>query len=163
MPLERSDAFLDLSDPNIVLGPRKRRPTERLLENGDPLACKRVRTDMAVSDACPSTPSSSMPPLARPGPIGRPMLQVTRRPNPRQASLSSSMSPPTCPMPSPTCQPNPSSDDGTSDGAQAIMVEESDESDKEEGGDEASDEQEVTDEDDNAELGTWSITFVYFC
>lgn len=43
MPLERSNAILDLSDPNLVLGPRKRRPTERLLENGDPLVRKKAR------------------------------------------------------------------------------------------------------------------------
>ena len=42
MPLKRSDAILDLSDPNIVLGPCKRHPTERLLENGDPLVCKKA-------------------------------------------------------------------------------------------------------------------------
>jgi hypothetical protein len=55
MPLERSDAILDLSDPNIALGLHKRRPTERLLENGDPLACKKGRraqasTGVMVSD-----------------------------------------------------------------------------------------------------------------
>ena len=42
MPLERTDAILDLSDPSIVIGPRKRHPTERLLENGDPLVYKRA-------------------------------------------------------------------------------------------------------------------------
>ena len=51
MPLQRSDAIADLSDPNIILGPRKRRPTEHLLENGDPLAHKKARND-----------SNSMPP-----------------------------------------------------------------------------------------------------
>jgi len=70
MPLERSDAILDLSDPNIVLGQRKRRPTERLLENGDPLACKKGRkvlisTDVTVSDGSADTdklkPSSTSP------------------------------------------------------------------------------------------------------
>jgi len=45
MPIERQNAVLDLSDPNIVLGPRKRRATERLLENGDPLAAKKKRSD----------------------------------------------------------------------------------------------------------------------
>jgi hypothetical protein len=76
MLLERSDAILDLSDPNIVLGPCKCRPTEHLLENGDPLACKKGRkvltsTDVTVSDGSadtdklkpsltsPSIPSSS--------------------------------------------------------------------------------------------------------
>jgi hypothetical protein len=31
-------------DPDIVDGPRKRRPTERVLENGDPLSHKRSKT-----------------------------------------------------------------------------------------------------------------------
>ena len=48
MPLERCDAILDLSDPNIVLGPRKRRATERLLENGDPLAWKKKKMDLST-------------------------------------------------------------------------------------------------------------------
>jgi len=43
MPLQRSDAILNLSDPNIVLRPCKRRPTECLLENWDPLASKKVK------------------------------------------------------------------------------------------------------------------------
>ena len=43
MPLKRSNAILDLSDPNLVLGPCKHRPTECLLENGDPLVCKKAR------------------------------------------------------------------------------------------------------------------------
>ena len=48
MPLERSDALLDLSDPNIVLGPCKHCATECLLENGNPLAYKKSK---AVSSA----------------------------------------------------------------------------------------------------------------
>jgi hypothetical protein len=77
MPLERSDAILDLSDPNIVLGPRKCRPTEHLLDNGDPLACKKGRrvhisTGVTVSDDSvnrdklrPSSASPSMPPSSQ--------------------------------------------------------------------------------------------------
>jgi hypothetical protein len=57
MPLERSYAVSDLSNPDIVLGPRKRRPTERLLENGDPLVCKKKKVVHALS---------SMPPPAHP-------------------------------------------------------------------------------------------------
>jgi hypothetical protein len=57
-------------------------------------------------------------------------------------------------MPQQTCQANPSSDDGPSDGAQAITVEDNNDSDEEEGGNDASDEREATDEDDDAELGT---------
>src|SRR5260221_5075309 len=62
MPLERSDAILDLSDPNIVMGPRKRRPTERLLDNGDPLVRKKAR-NKGIPD---NHTLSSMPPPARP-------------------------------------------------------------------------------------------------
>jgi len=58
MPLQRSDAILDLSDPNIVLGPRKCHPTEHLLENGDPLASKKVKYIL-----------SSMPTLTCPMPM----------------------------------------------------------------------------------------------
>jgi len=45
MPLKRSNAILDLSDPNLVLGPRKHRPTECLLENRDLLVCKKARNN----------------------------------------------------------------------------------------------------------------------
>jgi hypothetical protein len=42
MPL-LSNTKPDTPDLNVVQGPRKRRPTQRLHENGDPLACKRPR------------------------------------------------------------------------------------------------------------------------
>jgi len=45
MPIERQNAILDLSDPNIILGPRKHHATECLLENSDPLATKKKRSD----------------------------------------------------------------------------------------------------------------------
>jgi len=45
MPIERQNAILDLSDPNIILGPCKHRATEHLLENGDPLATKKKQSD----------------------------------------------------------------------------------------------------------------------
>ena len=127
LPLERSDAILDLSDPNIVLGPCKHHPTERLLENGDPLACKKARTDMSTAMAD---------------------LAVSR-----SSSISRSVH--TTPMPSSsplTCSTDPaqSSDDQSSDGAQVIMV---DDNSDEEGSDD-SNEGEVTEEDDEAELGT---------
>jgi hypothetical protein len=70
MVLERSDAILNLSDPNIVLGPCKYHPTKCLLENRDPLACKKGRkvltsTDVTVSDGSVDTdklkPSSTSP------------------------------------------------------------------------------------------------------
>jgi hypothetical protein len=43
MSLERSNAILDLSDSNLILGPCKHHPTEHLLENSDPLASKKQR------------------------------------------------------------------------------------------------------------------------
>jgi len=55
MLLQRSDAIPDLSDPNIILGPRKRRPTKCLLENGDPLVRKKARNN-----------ANSMPPPTHP-------------------------------------------------------------------------------------------------
>ena len=68
MPLQRSDAILDLSDPNIVLGPRKRCPTERLLENGDPLVCKKAKHSL------PSVPTPT------------PLMLVDTIPNPGQTT-----------------------------------------------------------------------------
>jgi hypothetical protein len=71
MPLERSNAILDLSNPNIVLGPRKHRPTERLLDNRDPLACKKGRRVTVSDDSVnrdklrPSSASPSMPPSSQ--------------------------------------------------------------------------------------------------
>jgi len=70
MLLEKWDAILDLSDPNIILGPHKHRPTERLLGNGDLLVCKKkkdqdgVSTGMTVSSATDNGNHilSSMPP-----------------------------------------------------------------------------------------------------
>jgi hypothetical protein len=110
MPLERSDALFDLSDPTIILGPRKRRPTERVLENGDPLVCKKARKMQAETSTHPihTTPPSSQ-------------------------SINSTES----------------NHDQTSDGTPAIVIDDSRE-DSEEG----SDGGEITDEDDEAELGT---------
>jgi hypothetical protein len=60
MSLQRSEAIPDLlSDPNIVQGPRKRRPTERVLENGDPLARKKAKVP-SVSTARNKSPASSV-------------------------------------------------------------------------------------------------------
>ena len=149
MPLERSDAIVNLSDPTMVVGPCKRRPTERLLENGDPLTCKRARNSAAVTVRNASTDkenwsSSPMPPPTR---------------MPPSAHLAHPTPMPTRPNhPTPAIQPNPGrttdsteiSDSGTSDGAWAIVVEDSD---GEETDNEGSDKGEVTDEDDDAELG----------
>src|SRR5260221_1425816 len=130
MPLERSNAILDLSDPNTVLGPRKRRPTERVLENGDPLACKRVRTaeGSIAADKEDRTLSLTLLPTHLPH----------TAPNPKQATNDAE-----------------GGDDRTSDGPQAIVVEDS-------ASDEGSDEGEVTEDDDDAELGMCSITLLYF-
>jgi len=126
MPLERSNAILDLSDPNIVIGPRKRRPTERLLENGDPLVCKKARNKGTLDNR---TSSSMLPPA-----------------HPRQATNSTGST---------------HGDDTTSDGAEAIAVDDKEESHGGDGGGEGSNEGEATDEDDDAELGAYSMTLVY--
>jgi hypothetical protein len=112
MPLERCDAIPDLSDPNIILGPRKHCPTECVLENGDPLACKKGRRAHAST-----------------------------------ADVSADKEGLTIDTDSAE-----SSDDQASGGIQVIVVDYSN--------DEGSKEREVTDEDEdnNAELGTWSDT-----
>lgn len=139
MQLERSDAVLDLSDPNIVLGPRKRRPTERVLENGDPLACKRVRKAYASSVSNAGVDKEDHTSSLIPPPT-HPTSATCTTPAPRQAANHAD-----------------SNDDSTSNGPQAIMVEESDDD-----GDEGSNEGEATDEDDDAELGACSVNLIYF-
>jgi len=59
MPLKRSDAFLELSDPNIILGPHKHHSTECVLGNGDPLACKRARNVDVSTDVSTATTVSN--------------------------------------------------------------------------------------------------------
>ena len=137
MPLERSDALLDLSDPNIVLGPRKHHATERLLENGDPLAYKKSKAvSSASADKDNHTSSSSlMPPPTHPTPTV---------PDPRQ-----------------TIKRTERSDDRASDGAQEIVVDSSEESDSADDGT-GSDEGGSTEEDDDAKLGACCITLVDF-
>jgi hypothetical protein len=132
MPLDRTDAILDLSDPNIVVGPRKRHTTKHVLENGDPLAHKKVRKESAAVTVSSDAPShmenptvSSMPPPTESTPRPtRPTLAT--RPSNMHAAVSAD------------------SDEGaseSSDGARAIVVEDSDEN-------------AATDEDDDAELCT---------
>jgi hypothetical protein len=126
LPLERSDAILDISDPNIILGPYKHRPTEHLLENGDPFASKKVRMHMSTTVAV-SKSLSSMP-------------------------LSDCLI--LMPLSSPSTYPTDSAesnDDQSSDSAQAIMVDD----DSNEEGSDNSDEGQATEEDDDAELGMW--------
>ena len=55
-----SDTQPDTPNPNIVVGPRKHCPTQRLCENGDPLACKRAR-----KGAPSATPTASVSPVLR--------------------------------------------------------------------------------------------------
>jgi hypothetical protein len=107
MPLQRSDAILDLSDPDIILGPRKRHPTKRLLENGDPLACKKARRNQAsIADVSDKEKLSlcSMPLSSHP---------IDTMPPP---TLS------TCPT-----NDTESGNDEASDGVQAIVVNNSNE------------------------------------
>ena len=119
MPLERSDAIADFSDPNIVIGPRKRRPTERVLENGDPLVRKKARNNSMLMTSPPTQPTHTMP-------------------NPGQTTNH---------VESSDCGDNVTSDEG-----QAIVVEDTDDADEEKK-DRESVEGEITDEDDDAELG----------
>ena len=136
MPLERSNAVLDLSDPNIVLGPHKRRPTERLLENGDPLAPKKKRkdeaspgnTDMAVSNVSADK--------------GKCTLSTTLQPT--QLTQSHTM---------------PCARKAVNNGERAsIIVDNKEENGK---GKHGSNEGETTDKDNDAELGVYSSILIY--
>jgi hypothetical protein len=116
MPLKRSDAIANLSDPNIIIGPRKRRPTERVLENGDPLVLKKARNESNLIPSPPTRPTHTMP-------------------NPTNHAESSDCG-----------------DNTTSDDSQAIVVEDTDDADEGKSDGETV-EGEMTDEDDDAELG----------
>jgi hypothetical protein len=72
MPLNRSDAIADLSDPNLILEPHKHCPTECLLENGDLLVCKKARNDLGS--------------MLLPSPLTHLMHLTDAMPNPRQAT-----------------------------------------------------------------------------
>jgi len=140
MPLERSNAIPDLSDPNIVLGPRKRRPTERILENGDPLTYKKAKKDnVIISHACvdKGNCTSSLMPL--------PTHLTHTVPHAMGAADNAEHN-----------------NDRSSTGAlgnKVIMVEDSDGEEDDWG----SDKEATTDEDDDAELGTCSIAVVCIC
>jgi len=58
-----SDTHPETPDPSIVLGPRKRCPTQRLRENGNPLACKRARK--GATSAAPRAGMSEVSPVLR--------------------------------------------------------------------------------------------------
>ena len=100
MPLQRSDAIANLSDPNIILGPRKRRPTKRLLENGDPLVYKKAKDNSIKENYTPS----SMP---------TPTHLAHTVPNPERTTADAASS--------------DYSDERSSNDVQAIMVDDCDE------------------------------------
>jgi len=140
MPLERSNALPDLSDPNIVIGPRKHRPTERLLENGDPLACKKVKKNPKDLENVEKHTLLSMP-LPAPTHVAHavPAMQAM------QATHSAE-----------------STNARVRDEAEAIMVEDTDE-EKTHGTDKGSvqdDEGVTTNEDDNSEMCMCPITLI---
>lgn len=82
---QSSDGQLDAPDRNIVQGPRKRRPTQRLCENGDPLACKRARKK--ASPAAPTVSNLPSAPAASVSPAQQVLEGATAR-NPPAASAS---------------------------------------------------------------------------
>ena len=140
MLLERSDAILDLSDPNVVLRPRKRCPTERLLGNRDPLVCKKKKKDQGdVSTG----------------------VTVSSATDNRNHILSSMLPPPPPPLTNQahtTLNVGQNTNHAQSHGAQAIVVDDDEEESLESDGDDE-DEGATTEEDDDAELcmcpSTW--------
>ena len=165
MPLERSDAALDLSDPNVILGPHKRHPTERVLENGDPLACKRARqakesTAVTVSNARTDKEVRTVRTLtAIPAPTHQPPLPTHQPPAPTHQPLPPTHQPQRAPNPRQATNDAEGSDDSTSE---VIMVKDSGSDERSKGSDDA-DEGEETEEDDDGELGMCSITSPYVC
>ena len=136
MLLERSDAILDLSDPNVVLGPHKRRPTECLLGNGDPLVCKKKKKDQGDVST------------------GMTVSSATDNGN----HILSSMPPPLTNQAHTALNAGQNTNHAQSHGAQAMMVDNDEEESLESDGDNE-DEGATTKEDDNAELcmcpSTW--------
>ena len=131
-----SDTQPDTPDPNIVLGPRKRRPTHRLRENGDPLAYKRARK--GAPSAAPTASASPALRVHNGGAIGAGVsAPAANRPLLLQG-----------------CDTADSSDDGASDGIdiQPIDIDDSDLEDSGEAGKSQAGSTEL-DEDDDTELG----------
>jgi len=144
MPLERSDALLDLSDPNIVIGPHKCHATKCLLENGDPLVQKKnkaVPTGMTVSSASADKDKLDNHPLSSK------LLPLTHPTH-------------TAPGPREVTNHTEGGNDKASDRAQAIVVEDSSEGESDEGT--GSDEGASTKEDDDTELGACCVVLVGF-
>ena len=130
------DTILDLSDPNIVLGPCKHYATEHLLKNSDLLAFKKKQSNqvspgnasMTVSNASGGSADKgkhTLPPRLLLTQLTHTMLRA------REATNNGE-----------------SNSNGTSDTAQAIVIEDGDKG-------------VTTDEDDDTELGACSTTLVY--
>ena len=140
MPLEWSNALLNLSDPNIILGPCKCHATECVLENGDPLILKKknaMPTGITVSSASTDKDKSDnytlslMPPL---------LTHLTHAiPGPKQATNYTE-----------------GCNNRASDRAEAIVVEDS--SDEGTGSNEGA----TTEEDDDTKLGMCCMVLVGF-
>ena len=140
MLLERSDAILDLSDPNVILGPRKRRPTEHLLGNRDPLVCKKKRKDqgdVSTGVTVSSATDNGNHILSSMLPLPLPLLT-----NQAHTALNAGQN----------------TNHAQSHGAQAIVVDDDEESLESDGDDE--DEGATTEEDDDAELCTCPSTWI---
>jgi len=138
-PLEQSDALLNLSDPNIILGPCKHCATECLLENGDPLAWKKKKTDNVSTGMTVSGASTDMDKLDNHtlSSMPLPTHPIHTTPDPRQATSSVE-----------------GCDDRASKRAQVIEVEDSSEEESDEGA--------STEEDDDVELGMCCLILVNF-
>jgi len=60
-----------MSSSDIIDGPRKRRPTERVLENGDPLSHKRTKTTSSKSTSSVINRRASVEDFEEPAPPSR--------------------------------------------------------------------------------------------
>jgi hypothetical protein len=139
MPLERCNAVLDLSDATIILGPCKCCPTECVLENGDPLASKKKRRDnVSTSDA--GVTASNITNLCVDN--GKDTVHTLSLILPLPSQLAHTLLYATQRDTVNHAQHN------DTDTANTIIVE---------------DKGAITEEDDEAELGQYSITLVYFC
>jgi len=143
MLLEKSDAILDLSDPNVILGPCKYCPTECLLGNGDPLVCKKKKKDQ--DDVSTGTMVSSTTDN------GNYILSLML-PSPPLSLINQAHT---------ALNVGQNTNHTQSHGAQAIMVDDDDEESLESHGTDE-DEGATTEENDNAELCTCSINLDYF-
>ena len=145
---QSSDGQLDAPDRNIVQGPRKRRPTQHLRENGDPLACKKARKNAASTVNNPSTASSA--PAASVSPAQQ-VLEGATATNPPAASA---------PVLLQRLDTADSNDSGVHTGLDALVIDVDDsnlEDSREDGKSEEEGGGTELDEDDDAELGKMSF------